>query len=616
MSYPLLSHVESPSDVKALKEEQLSQLCRELRDMMIETTAKNGGHLASSLGVVELTVALHRIFDSPDDTIVWDVGHQSYAHKLLTGRRERFSTLRQKDGLSGFPKPQESVHDAFVTGHSSTSVSAASGMARAKTLQNDPHCCIAVIGDGAFTSGLAYEAINNAARSGDRIIVILNDNKMSISKNDSSLAKYLSGIRSTPSYFKMKDNVQAICQHIPVLGKPLENSLYRLKSTAKTLLYGSNFFEDLGFTYLGPVDGHDLKQLCSVLNRAKELQEPIFLHVETTKGKGYSYAEQNPGEFHGTSGFDIKTGVSKSKLGGESFSDVFGKHLTAMAGEDERICAITAAMKYGTGLNHFSKQWKSSGRYFDVGIAEPHAVTFAAGLAAKGMKPVFAVYSSFLQRCYDNILHDCCIQPQHVVLAVDRAGIVGADGETHNGLFDVAMMMNIPNISMYSPATFEQLRWSMEQALHKETQLTSVRYPRGGEDADFAKVCKAQSWQLHKNGGKGLIISYGAVSAQAYKAAKELGADLLQLCKIFPLEQEILNLAKGYERILFVEEGIKTGGLAQYLASQLLEQGYKGDYRIRAVENRFVPHMSPKEALAFCRLDAESLINDYKQYFA
>ncbi|MBP1581888.1 MAG: 1-deoxy-D-xylulose-5-phosphate synthase, partial [Oscillospiraceae bacterium] len=366
MQEPLLQNIQSPADVKRLSREQLPQLCQELRQLMIETTAKNGGHLASNLGVVELTVALHRIFDSPQDTIVWDVGHQCYAHKILTGRRERFSTLRRKDGLSGFPKPQESVHDSFVTGHSSTSVSAASGMARAKTLKKDPHTTIAVIGDGAFTSGLAYEAINNAARSGDRLIVILNDNKMSISKNESSLARYLSNIRSTPNYFKMKDSVQAACLKLPLVGKPLERGLYKLKSLAKTVLYGSNFFEDLGFRYLGPVDGHDLNQLCSVLSRAKTLDRPIFLHVETQKGKGYSYAEENPGEFHGTSGFDIETG--KGKAPSASFSDEFGKYLTEFAAENDKICAITAAMASGTGLDKFAKEYPS--RFIDTGIAE------------------------------------------------------------------------------------------------------------------------------------------------------------------------------------------------------------------------------------------------------
>ncbi len=614
MEYPILEQCNSPEELKQLPKEQLPRLCQELRELMVETTSQTGGHLASNLGVVELTVALHRIFDSPRDTIVWDVGHQCYAHKILTGRRQQFSTLRQKDGIAGFPKPGESEHDSFVVGHSSTSISAASGMAKAKTLKGEQHCCIAVIGDGSFTSGLAYEAINNAARSGDPLIVILNDNKMSISKNESSLAKYLSKIRSGRSYFKVKDSVQAICQHLPLVGRPLEKGLIKAKTMAKTILYGSNFFEDLGFTYLGPVDGHDLEQLCSVLSRAKSLKRPVFLHVETKKGKGYGPAEENPGEFHGTGAFDIATGKSKSKSG-DSFSDQFGKHLCTLAKKDTRICAITAAMKYGTGLNHFSKEFKEEGRFFDVGIAEPHAVTFAAGLATQGLLPVFAVYSSFLQRSYDQILHDCSIQPQHLLLAIDRAGIVGADGETHNGLFDVAMLLNIPGIAIYSPSTYGELRWAMEQCLYEEQGVCALRYPRGGEDKALAETVIPQNWQyLRRRGSKSLILSYGRIAAEALKAADALGCDLLKLNKLFPVEQDILAELKAHECILFVEEGIKAGGLSQYLCSRLMEEGWKGDIRIRAVDGRFVPHAAPAEATALVRLDGESLINDYKEF--
>lgn len=613
MNTPILDRCHSPADVKKLNNEELPVLCSELRQLLVETTAATGGHLSSNLGVVELTVALHRIFDSPQDKIVWDVGHQCYAHKILTGRRERFSTLRQKDGLSGFPKPKESEHDAFVAGHSGTSISAASGIARAKTLKKDPHTTIAVIGDGSFTCGMAYEALNNAARSGDRIIVVLNDNKMSISKNESNLAKYLSKVRSKPDYFRLKDNVQKVCRHIPLVGEPLEHGLEKVKSMTKTLLYGSNFFEDLGFRYLGPVDGHNLEQLCSVLSRAKELEEPIFLHIETQKGRGYSYAEKNPGEFHGTSGFDIETGKSKPSFG--SFSDEFGKHLTAMAKEDDSICAITAAMKYGTGLNHFSKEFKDSGRFFDVGIAESHAVTFGAGLAVEGRKPVFAVYSSFLQRCYDQLIHDCSIEPQHLVLAIDRAGIVGADGETHNGLFDVAMLLNIPGVSIYSPATYEDLRYSMEKALNEHKGLCAVRYPRGAENKALAERTKPHDYELfHKSDSK-LIVSYGRISADALQAAEQMDCSFLRLLKITPLDEEIYAILRRYDRILFVEEGIRTGGLAEHVAAKLLEQDFHGKYRIRAVENRFVPHASPAEATALCRLDAQSLIEDYSEFF-
>ncbi len=454
MKSSILDTICSPQDVKELPFEQLDVLCTQIRERLIQTTAKTGGHLASNLGTVELTVALHRVFDCPDDQIVWDVGHQCYTHKLLTGRREQFSTLRQEGGLSGFPKRKESEYDAFIAGHSSTSISVASGLARAKKLQNDQHHVIAVIGDGAFTSGLAFEGANNAARFGDNLIVILNDNKMSISKNVGSFSKYLSKIRARPAYFRTKDRVESICNHLPLIGKPLNQLLVWLKTTMKTVVYGSNWFEDMGFCYLGPIDGHNMETLCDVLQRAKNLHRPVFLHIETQKGKGYSYAEENPGEYHGTSGFDIDTGKSFSSAS-TNFSNEFGLYLTELAKRDERICAITAAMKYGTGLNHFSRAFGQQGRFFDVGIAEPHAVTFAGGLAANGMLPVFAVYSSFLQRCYDQIIHDLSIEQQHVVIGIDRAGIVGSDGETHQGLFDVAMLSSVPGITLYSPATYE-----------------------------------------------------------------------------------------------------------------------------------------------------------------
>lgn len=619
MNEKILEKINSPEDLKNIPEENLPQLCKELREKIITVISKNGGHLASNLGVVELTVALHRIFNSPQDKIVWDVGHQTYAHKLLTGRKNKFNTIRQKDGLSGFPKPNESAHDAFIAGHSGTSISVASGIAKAKTLKNQQNTTIAVIGDGSFTCGLAYEAVNNAARNGDKLIVILNDNKMSISKNESSLAKYLSVIRSKPNYFKikdkMKDNISNICRYIPFFGKNVADLLIKMKSIAKTVLYGSNFFEDMGFCYLGPVDGHDLEQLCSVLNRAKSLNRPVFLHIETKKGKGYPYAEENPGEFHGISGFNVETGEIKTKVGATNFSDEFGKYLTEFGKNDEKICAITAAMKYGTGLNYFSKEFKQSGRFFDVGIAESHAVAFAAGLASEGMLPVFAVYSSFLQRCYDQIIHDCSIQKQHLIFAVDRAGIVGADGETHNGLFDVAMLINIPNIAIYSPATYRELRWALKKSLYEENGVCAVRYPRGGENAELAQKSVEKDWVLMGEKSENLIVTYGRITSEVLKAAKELNTTVLKLNKIFPVEQAIIDEMKSAKRILFVEEGIKIGGLSQYLSSRLLENSYKGEIQIRAVDNRFVPHATVDEATELCGLDAKSLIRDYRDFF-
>ena len=619
MKSSILDTICSPQDVKELPFEQLDVLCTQIRERLIQTTAKTGGHLASNLGTVELTVALHRVFDCPDDQIVWDVGHQCYTHKLLTGRREQFSTLRQEGGLSGFPKRKESEYDAFIAGHSSTSISVASGLARAKKLQNDQHHVIAVIGDGAFTSGLAFEGANNAARFGDNLIVILNDNKMSISKNVGSFSKYLSKIRARPAYFRTKDRVESICNHLPLIGKPLNQLLVWLKTTMKTVVYGSNWFEDMGFCYLGPIDGHNMETLCDVLQRAKNLHRPVFLHIETQKGKGYSYAAENPGEYHGTSGFDIDTGKSFSSAS-TNFSNEFGLYLTELAKRDERICAITAAMKYGTGLNHFSRAFGQQGRFFDVGIAEPHAVTFAGGLAANGMLPVFAVYSSFLQRCYDQIIHDLSIEQQHVVIGIDRAGIVGSDGETHQGLFDVAMLSSVPGITLYSPATYEEMRCSLYKSLYEHTGVCCVRYPRGGE-SKLPAFDPQVPWAIEPKGAKPrlLLVTYGKLSAQAVQAAQTLSQQgvptaVLKLLRLLPFCEEAVEQAMQAEYVLFAEEGIESGGIGQMFGSRLLENGFQGHYRVLAVHDRFVEQATPDRALALCGLDAQSMVQTCTQW--
>ena len=619
MKSSILDTICSPQDVKELPFEQLDVLCTQIRERLIQTTAKTGGHLASNLGTVELTVALHRVFDCPDDQIVWDVGHQCYTHKLLTGRREQFSTLRQEGGLSGFPKRKESEYDAFIAGHSSTSISVASGLARAKKLQNDQHHVIAVIGDGAFTSGLAFEGANNAARFGDNLIVILNDNKMSISKNVGSFSKYLSKIRARPAYFRTKDRVESICNHLPLIGKPLNQLLVWLKTTMKTVVYGSNWFEDMGFCYLGPIDGHNMETLCDVLQLYKNLHRPVFLHIETQKGKGYSYAEENPGEYHGTSGFDIDTGKSFSSAS-TNFSNEFGLYLTELAKRDERICAITAAMKYGTGLNHFSRAFGQQGRFFDVGIAEPHAVTFAGGLAANGMLPVFAVYSSFLQRCYDQIIHDLSIEQQHVVIGIDRAGIVGSDGETHQGLFDVAMLSSVPGITLYSPATYEEMRCSLYKSLYEHTGVCCVRYPRGGE-SKLPAFDPQVPWAIEPKGAKPrlLLVTYGKLSAQAVQAAQTLSQQgvptaVLKLLRLLPFCEEAVEQAMQAEYVLFAEEGIESGGIGQMFGSRLLENGFQGHYRVLAVHDRFVEQATPDRALALCGLDAQSMVQTCTQW--
>ena len=614
----LLDTIHSPADVKRLDFGQLQELCAEIRAFLIDSVSKTGGHLSSNLGTIELTVALHKVFATPSDKFVWDVGHQCYTHKILTGRREGFDRLRMLGGISGCPSPRESEHDAFIAGHGNTSLSAAIGMAQAKKLRHEPGKVIAVVGDGAFTGGMIYEGMNNI-RSLNNLIVVLNDNKMSISKNVGSFSKYLSKIRARPAYFRTKDRVESICNHLPLIGKPLNQLLVWLKTTMKTVVYGSNWYEDMGFCYLGPIDGHNMETLCDVLQRAKNLHRPVFLHIETQKGKGYSYAEENPGEYHGTSGFDIDTGKSFSSAS-TNFSNEFGLYLTELAKRDERICAITAAMKYGTGLNHFSRAFGQQGRFFDVGIAEPHAVTFAGGLAANGMLPVFAVYSSFLQRCYDQIIHDLSIEQQHVVIGIDRAGIVGSDGETHQGLFDVAMLSSVPGITLYSPATYEEMRCSLYKSLYEHTGVCCVRYPRGGE-SKLPAFDPQVPWAIEPKGAKPrlLLVTYGKLSAQAVQAAQTLSQQgvptaVLKLLRLLPFCEEAVEQAMQAEYVLFAEEGIESGGIGQMFGSRLLENGFQGHYRALAVHDRFVEQATPDRALALCGLDAQSMVQTCTQW--
>ena len=441
----LLDRLKLPQDLKKLSFRQLEALCAEIRSVLIHTVSKTGGHLSSNLGVVELTVALHKTFDAPKDQIVWDVGHQSYTHKILTGRKNKMNTLRQKGGLSGFPKPAESIYDAFIAGHSSTSISVAAGLARAKSLKAEPGFTIAVIGDGAFTGGMAYEALNNAGHYKDRIIIVLNDNEMSISKNVGAFARYLAQIRSKPEYYSTRDKIRKWISAFPLGGKPLAKLVSDSKSYLKEMLYHSNLFEDFGFEYVGPVDGHDLESLCDAFERAKASDGPVLVHVDTIKGKGYSFAEKQPDAYHGVPQFNAKLGSCENRP--QDFSAVFGSWIAEAAEKDAKICAITAAMKDGTGLEEFAARYPE--RFYDVGIAESHAVTFSAGLAHGGLHPVFAVYSTFLQRAYDQVMQDMAIANEHVLLAVDRAGIVGEDGETHQGIFDISFLSSIPGITIF-----------------------------------------------------------------------------------------------------------------------------------------------------------------------
>lgn len=606
----LLDQIDSPGDLRSLTVKQLNGLCGEIRQEIIRTVAKNGGHLASNLGVVELTVALHYTFDVPWDDIVWDVGHQCYTHKILTGRRDRIHTIRTQGGLSGYPNPKESDCDPFHSGHSSTSISVALGLANAKRINHDPGHVVAVIGDGALTGGLAYEGLNNAGRFPKNFIVILNDNKMSISKNVGSIARYLAHIRTEPGYLKVKSTVENILDNTPVLGAPVSSILQKSKSLLKQALYNNTLFEDMGFAYYGPYDGHDMEQLISVLQNAKNINRPVLLHVITSKGKGYPFAEKNPGAFHGVSCFDIKTGESQAS--GDNFSKVFGRCLTDMAKEDDRICAITAAMESGTGLTDFHKSFPD--RFFDVGIAEEHAVTFSGGLAAGGMLPVFAVYSSFLQRSIDQVIHDAALQNLKVTLAIDRAGVVGEDGETHQGLFDVSLLSSIPNLTIFSPCYFSELQMFLHQAVYECPGVTAVRYPRGGQlfqPEDFTVT--GNTYDVYgEMDAPVLLVTYGRLFSMACLAAKKLQEDkipvqMLKLNRIHPLDPQAIEICRNAQHVFFFEEGVRQGGIGEHFFYLLYQQGYQGKTTLRAVENHFVKQAAVRQSLIELELDSDSM---------
>ena len=607
----LLREIKAPNDVKKLNEDQLLVLCEEIREQIINTVSDNGGHLASNLGVVELTVALHRVLDLPRDSIVWDVGHQSYTHKLLTGRAERFSTLRTEGGLSGFPSRVESDCDPFTTGHSSASISSALGISAANGISDRPGHVVAVIGDGALTGGLAFEGMNNAGRQRRNMIVILNDNTMSISKNVGSIARYLTHVRTKPAYLSAKDNIEKWLSHIPLAGKKLAAGVRRLKNIIKKQIFNTTIFEDLGFSYYGPFDGHDLKTLTAVLQMAKAVEKPVLIHIRTYKGRGYEYAENAPSIYHGLSAFDKEKGAQTGDIQG--FSGAFGQALCAMAEKDARICAITAAMETGTGLSAFKKQFKD--RFFDVGIAEEHAVTFAAGLARGGMIPVFAVYSTFLQRAYDQLIHDAALQKLKIVLAIDRAGIVGDDGQTHQGVFDASFLRSVPDIHVYSPAFYDELDVMLERCVHGEDRVYAVRYPRGkalyrpqgfvpsGRDFDVfgepeAEIC---------------IVTYGRLFSYAAEAAEELKRDgirckVVKLNRIIPPDAESVRAAEACEKVFFFEEGIREGGVAEAFGSHLLQNGFSGGYFVRALDHGFVKHAPMLRILEKQGLDKDGML--------
>lgn len=611
----ILACVNSPDDVKKLNNDELNQLCNEIRGFLIDTLSKQGGHLASNLGTVELSVALHRIFSSPEDQIVWDVGHQSYTHKILTGRKDKFSTIRKKDGISGFPNPSESVHDAFLTGHSSTSLAAAFGLARAKAISGDRGHVVAVVGDGAASGGMFYEGLNNIGHYHDRLIVILNDNKISISKNIGGVAKYLAEIRVRPNYFKIKDKIERFVSKIPFIGKWLRRKISSSKSMLKYAIFHNTWFEEFGFNYLGPVDGHDVKSLCEVLERAKYLNRPVFIHVETTKGKGYKYAEENPGAYHGVKPFDPMLGNTVNKTS-DGFSEAFGKLLLEHGRKDNKICAISPAMKYATGLNAFAAEFPR--RFLDVGIAEPLAITTAAGMAKNGLIPVVAIYSSFLQRAYDQVLHDAAISNHHIVIAIDRAGIVGEDGETHQGIFDVAFLSSIPNVSIYSPSNIDELSLCLDKAIYDETGVVAVRYPKGAPTplaerfalSDSEKTLYQSPICANKNK---LIITYGRVYEQCAKSVEiaeknGFGVDILKLVHL-SLDIKTLEFISKYNDVIFIEECVDSGSISQKLGCELLKLGFPGKYRTHTLGDNFIKHQSVTEAFKEYKMNAESIYN-------
>lgn len=601
----ILQKINKPNDVKQIDKSLLAELCADIRKFLLENVSQTGGHLASNLGVVELTVAVHRVFDPTSDRILFDVGHQSYVHKILTGRKEEFKTLRKFGGMSGFPKPNESECDPFIAGHASDAISLALGMARARTLHKAEYSVVSVIGDGALTGGLAYEGLNSAGQSGEPMIVILNDNGMSITRNVGSISKTLAHQRSKPGYYHFKRVYRNVLKKIPG-GTKLYMFNHKIKTAIKKALINCSFFEEMGFHYLGPVDGHDVNRLVDMLEHAKSVNEPVLLHVVTQKGRGYSPAEKNPDAYHGVAPFDLEKGISFSEK--RSFSTVFGETLTKLAENDERICAITAAMKSGTGLDEFAIKYPE--RFFDEGIAEGHAVSMAAGMAKQGAVPVFAVYSTFLQRSYDMLLHDVGILNQHVIFAVDRAGIVGADGETHHGVFDVSYLRNVPGMSIYAPASFAELKDMLVNAVNC-TGPVAIRYPRGGE-GEYREGGNESSRVL-RGGTDVTLVTYGleinnVMSAASRLESQGISAEVIKLGTIKPIDiSSIAASAKKTGRVAVIEECVQSGAVGEAVVAALNEAGISAKALLINLGDEFIPHGSIAELLGEYGLDSEGI---------
>lgn len=619
----MLEKINSPKDVKKLDIEQKKQLAEEMRKYILEIVSENGGHLASNLGVVELTIALHSVFDVPKDKIVWDVGHQTYVHKIITGRREELKTLRKLNGIAGFPKSKESDADCFNTGHSSTSISAALGMARARDIKGEDNSVLAVIGDGALTGGMALEALNDTGWSKTKMTVILNDNEMSISKNIGGMSMLLSKLRTKRTYNKSSDAVKNLILKIPKIGKTIVKIVIRVKRSIKQLVIPKMFFEDIGFRYLGPVDGHDIAELERMLKISKRLNEPVLLHVLTQKGKGYPIAEKNPDKFHATAPFDLETGESKKEKK-KDYSKVFGEKLVELARENDKIVAITASMKDGTGLTEFAKEFPD--RFFDIGIAEQHAIGVAAGMAKEGTIPVVPIYSSFYQRAYDQVIHDVAMQDLPVVMCVDRAGVVGADGETHQGTLDMSFFRLVPNLTIMAPKNFRELEEMLEFAVNLNKPVV-IRYPRGGEDEykmEQQEKLNLRKAEILKEGKSLTIIAIGKMVARAMKVAEEIekeqkdvSVEVINARFLKPIAQETIKQSiEKTKNVITMEDGTIVNGLATAV-QEIIQKENLQEIKIKnyAYPDKYIEHGSVEELEKIYEVDKETIVKKFREEF-
>lgn len=616
----ILDQIQGSNDIKKIDPSDYEGLAAEIRQFLVEHVSKTGGHVASNLGVVELTMALHLCMDFPKDKLVWDVGHQAYTHKILTGRKDGFDTLRQFKGMSGFPKTHESDADVFDTGHSSTSLSAAYGFARARDLKKTDETIVAVIGDGALSGGMAFEALNNIGQLKSNMIIILNDNKMSISENVGGMSRYLNKIRVGDKYNTFKGDVEQAILNIPKIGYPLAKTVKRSKDSIKQLLVPGMLFEDMGITYVGPIDGHNVEQLVDTIENAKTKKRPILIHVVSKKGKGYRFAEKYPERFHGIDAFDIKTGKTLKKKEVASYTDAFSKKLISLAKQQDDLVAITAAMPDGTGLSAFQKEFPD--RFFDVGIAEEHAVTFAAGMAASGLHPVVAVYSSFFQRAYDQILHDVCLQNLPVIFAVDRSGLVGADGDTHQGIFDISFFGNIPNMTIMAPKNRYELSRMMEFASVYHGPI-AIKYPRGSAYYELKELQAPMEYgksEILYKGKRVALICAGKMMEEGVKVYRKLEEEGIQITLVNPRflkpidEECIRELAKEHDAIVTVEDNVLRGGFGEAVAAFMRREDLKCKVTNLGIDDQFVEHGSVPELMHMLGIDAEGIEAAVRQY--